>query len=627
MHMAVIGLFGQHICNSIVHKIKTTLRNDELATMQRQTDGSSKLRYVISEAALEAVYDRLCERLQHFQSSHAGFQISSKYAAHFKHVFVHGKGTFTAARMQFLMMAMPFALRGLLTPEIALIRRELAGESAKLRTLVDPCTDMVMALNRFLDWFSMARRLSFPVADAPELQKRARKMSIELQRVFPEKSGQVGDKPWGFPKMHAPVHTASEILSCATTPFTDTNVFEAGHKPNVKSLQHKTNRKDQFMSISKFHDRDTNLVQLNQAVSRHNKLLAALSKGDDDDDGSSSNSSSGVDSEDDLTFDDKGSRPCELAAKLPLWDMSFDMSALHKMPEALGARGKGRQRLVLAAFKAGAAPPKEGRFMYSWAQECPELKFLPQQLAHYAYEYLHEKLGLDYISQAQRDTQSLDHVLQTYLVPDRDKCDIFTFGGLAIRCAHFAGTVRVRARPFASDAFHGRNPQVFASPCYVLLSTSLSLLETQDAVLAIPGRPDWNRSASSFDGSNESHREQMWVARVVLFFKCTFRGQGPQDEPIHCTLALVSRLREFTAPDARESPQSPHSPHIWLALITVIVNRRGAKSEKRYAYSVRVLSNSRPSSHSSCKHHHESLSGSVLSGRHVAISHHSSPVR
>ena len=99
MHMAVIGLFGQHICNSIVHKIKTTLRNDELATMQRQTDGSSKLRYVISEAALEAVYDRLCERLQHFQSSHAGFQISSKYAAHFKHVFVHGKGTFTAARI------------------------------------------------------------------------------------------------------------------------------------------------------------------------------------------------------------------------------------------------------------------------------------------------------------------------------------------------------------------------------------------------------------------------------------------------------------------------------------------------------------------------------------------------
>ena len=169
MHMAVIGLFGQHICNSIVHKINTTLRNDQLATVQHQDDGTTKIKYVISEAALEAVYDRLCERLEHFQSSHAGFQLTSKYTAHFKHVFLHGKGTFTAVRMQFLMMALPFALRSLLTKEFALIRRELAGQDAKLRTLVDPCTDMVLALNRFLDWFSMARRLSFPVADAPEL--------------------------------------------------------------------------------------------------------------------------------------------------------------------------------------------------------------------------------------------------------------------------------------------------------------------------------------------------------------------------------------------------------------------------------------------------------------------------
>ncbi len=64
---------------------------------------------------------------------------------------------------------------------------------------------------------------------------------------------------------------------------------------------------------------------------------------------------------------------------------------------------------------------------------------------HFAYEYLHEKLGLDYILQAQRDTQSLDSVLQPcwYLVPDRDKCDIFTFGGLAIRCAH-RGTLQAQ---------------------------------------------------------------------------------------------------------------------------------------------------------------------------------------
>ena len=91
------------------------------------------------------------------------------------------------------------------------------------------------------------------------------------------------------PKIRGTVHTSSEILSCDTqaTPFTDTNVFEAGHWPNVKDLEYRTNRKDQFMYILKHHDRSTSLLRLNQAVSRRNKHLARLSKGDD---GSSSGS-------------------------------------------------------------------------------------------------------------------------------------------------------------------------------------------------------------------------------------------------------------------------------------------------------------------------------------------------
>ena len=42
-----------------------------------------------------------------------------------------------------------------------------------------------------------------------------------------------------------------------------------------------------------------------------------------------------------LPLMNRGSRPCELAVKLPWWDRSFDMSALHTKPEALGALGKG----------------------------------------------------------------------------------------------------------------------------------------------------------------------------------------------------------------------------------------------------------------------------------------------
>ena len=71
------------------------------------------------------------------------------------------------------------------------------------------------------------------------------------------------------------------------------------------------------MSIFKYHDRSTSPLKLNQTVSRRNNYLARRSKGVD---GSSSGS------DDKLAMDDKGSRPCELAVKLPLWDMLFDMS-------------------------------------------------------------------------------------------------------------------------------------------------------------------------------------------------------------------------------------------------------------------------------------------------------------
>ena len=111
MHMTTIGLFAQHICNSIIHKINTTLRNDAFVKGSTK-DGKPK--YVISKASLEAVYNRLCERLQHYHSSHAGFKLTPKYTAYFKNVFLRGKGTFNAGRMQLLMLALPFALHDLL---------------------------------------------------------------------------------------------------------------------------------------------------------------------------------------------------------------------------------------------------------------------------------------------------------------------------------------------------------------------------------------------------------------------------------------------------------------------------------------------------------------------------------
>ena len=85
----------------------------------------------------------------------------------------------------------------------------------------------------------------------------------------------------------------------------------------------------------------------------------------------------------------------------------------------------------------------------------------------------------------------------------------------------------------------------------------------QDAVLSIPGRHEWDRAASAFDGADQSHREQMWIARVALFFKCNFRRRELGSPLIPCMLALVNRLREFTIPEVRES----HSPYFPFTLI------------------------------------------------------------
>ena len=462
MHQATIGLFGQHIVKSVIYKVDTTLRNDSY-TKGKTKEG--RPRYLISEAALDAVWTRFCERLQHFDSSSAGFQLTSKYAAHFRHVFLNDKSTFTAGRIELLMMALPFVLRDLIDPEIALIEQAIRDgridrdENGNLpEPPEDPCPDMVGALAYFLDWYMQARLLIFPLDMAPELQRRAFEMKRALQRVFPDKSGQISQ--WNFPKMHAPDHKASEIVTFATSLYTETSMLEAGHKPLIKALSGNSNGKDQFMIISRFHDRASCLSKLRQAASRHRKFL---SRGNESDSGSSSDNDDD-DEDDDVLTDLHTSRPCEMAARMPLWDMTEDVKALRREPFSLGVKGRGLQRLVIAACKAGApaiSNKSKGsgtRFSYKYAEEYPDLRFLPAQLCHFAHEYLRSSLGLPNVPEAERD---INGVLDSCLVRDKDGADIVTFGGMAIRSPHHKGTVRVRSTPFASDNFFGRNPQVF----------------------------------------------------------------------------------------------------------------------------------------------------------------------
>ena len=460
MHQATIGLGGQHIIKALIYKIDTTLRNDAY-TYGKTREGRPK--HIISKATMEGVWTRMLQRLANFCSDVSGFELTTKYCAHVKHVFLEGKSTFTAGRLELLFMALCFVLRDLIDPELRLIEQAIRdgkvdkGTDGKFPAPPDnPCPDIIRALACFLDWYMMARLLMFPMDEAPELQRRAFVMKEVLQEVFPDKAGQIA--AWNFPKMHMPEHVVTQILLFATVLFTDTSMLEAGHKPNIKDLSGNSNGKDQFTTISKFHDRASNLSLLKQAASRHRKFQ---SRGEESDDSGSSSDDSD-DADDDILADPITSRPCEMAAKLPLWEMTSELKSLRREPFTFGAKGKGLQRINLARCKAGAPARPQAKnadkFLYNYADENPDLRYLPVQLGHFAYEYLRSSLGLPDLPEEERD---IDGVLERCLVREADGADIFTFGGVAIRSLLHKGTVRVRSRPFPSDKFFGCNIQVF----------------------------------------------------------------------------------------------------------------------------------------------------------------------
>ena len=123
----------------------------------------------------------------------------------------------------------------------------------------------------------------------------------------------------------------------------------------------------------------------------------------------------------------------------------------------------------------------------------------------------------------------------------------------------------------------------------------------------------------------------MWTARVVLFFRCTFRRPG-DDTRSPCTLALVNRLRPFTLQNARKSSANHLGwrvePELCVAQRDLF--REGTCTILYECYPIedlRVI----PAmlniiNIDDVEHHQQGLSGSVLFGWHIAIPHHSSPV-
>ena len=202
MHHSVIGLWAKHIMKAIVHLYISVLQREDLVTNPKRTRLSSnaadpnepKRTRLFSDAAVDRVMHRTGERLTCFTADDAGLRITPKYARHLYNVSVHDKGTFTAGRVENLMVVLQFVLRDLIFDEVRkindLIDAAPRGDPLHgLEHVVDPSTDIIRVINTFVDFFTLARRYDTCVETLPVLAKRVRALQEILKEIMPTKSG------------------------------------------------------------------------------------------------------------------------------------------------------------------------------------------------------------------------------------------------------------------------------------------------------------------------------------------------------------------------------------------------------------------------------------------------------
>ena len=185
----VIGIFGDHMMRSTVYRFKVALQRNDFP---RNGHGH----HFISTAAIERLFRRFSVRLTYFTSENSGFQLTAKYANHLCNVCLYGNGTFTAGRIEYLMVVMMFALRDLAFREVKFLNDKIAAARPgtpwyNLAKVVDPWAEVARAFIVFLEYFLPVRSLATCETAIPEIAKRGDILQRTLLEVFPEKSGAV----------------------------------------------------------------------------------------------------------------------------------------------------------------------------------------------------------------------------------------------------------------------------------------------------------------------------------------------------------------------------------------------------------------------------------------------------
>ena len=107
LHQWYLGLFGEHIIPAIFYRYEQAL-----------LDENGDL--ILSNASMEALWQRLADRLQTVVTDTSMLTLSPEYAAHFHDIYVKKKegATYTGDRMKMLMLTLPFMVRDLIAPEV-----------------------------------------------------------------------------------------------------------------------------------------------------------------------------------------------------------------------------------------------------------------------------------------------------------------------------------------------------------------------------------------------------------------------------------------------------------------------------------------------------------------------------
>jgi hypothetical protein len=278
------------------------------------------------------------------------------------------------------------------------------------------------------------------------------------------------------------------------------NSAECGHKGIVKICASCHDNKDILHGITKFNARRGNLHRL--------KLQARLLAGNDGDD-------IGGSSDDEEAHMDATTLPCLVALRYPIWQVAQRRDKLYTRLDSFGKKGNGRQHIDLNVVRIESAE----------TLAFPNMKYLSLQIAHFAFDYLHNELGLRKIEERFRTVEDIDSIRLEYIASNPSTgTHIDTHGGIALESDITAGVVRVRARPYANDSWYGKNPQ--------------------DAVMMVPGLDRWKGMPEDFDIGNPEHEKLILYAKVVLFFRIRFKSPRTGYDEVH-NLCLIEELLEL----------------------------------------------------------------------------------